>query len=228
MSNLATKAVACVPTQPVRLLLVLGLVLAACWPTLASSFYDLHVLAKTGDAAPGTGFTFKSFKPNPSINNHGKVAFIGVLQNAQGGVAGEGVFVGDGTAGGLEYVSTGDALSATKTIGSVWINHQDVVAFQYRINAAPSPAGVRRYSKASGAWVGETIAKATTVRQAITIDPCLGRILPPYSCPQTIYQRLEAFDNILPDLSLNDSGLIAFTGLVVDDSGVSRYYTKLV
>ena len=189
---------------------------------IASPFYDLHVLAKTGDPAPGMGYTFNSFKPNPSINKDGQVAFIGVLQNGLGAVAGEGVFLSDGMPVSLEWGSTGDALGANKTIGSVGINHAGVVAFQCRMSRAPSPAGVRGYSQATGAWVGETIAKATTARPAITIDPCLGRILPPYSCPQTVCPRLAAFDDLLPDVSLNDDGLMAFTGLGGDDSGGSR------
>lgn len=46
----------------------------------------------------------------------------------------------------------------------------------------------------------------------------LGRIPPPYSCPQTICQRLEAFDNALPDLRL-DSSVVAYTALVLLESG---------
>jgi hypothetical protein len=101
-------------------------------------------------------------------------------------------------------------------------------ALSHRGGDSLSPLAGDEPSPPQYPWCGETIAKATTARQAITMDPCLGRILPPCSCPQTICQRLEAFANLLPDLSLNANGLIPFTGLGVDDSGVARDNVEMV
>jgi hypothetical protein len=62
-------------------------------------------------------------------------------------------------------------------------------------------------------------AKATTARQTVTIDPCL----PWARCPFTQRFRVEAFDNILDPVSLNDSGTVAYLALVLMDDGQSFY-----
>src|ERR1035441_1883629 len=184
----------------------------------ASPLYDYAFIAQTGQNAGATGYKFKSFKSDLSINDNGKVAFIAILDNS-GTTVGEGVFVGDGSLSGAENVSTSDPPATTKTFGSIWINNADKIAAQYRITMAPNPAGVKRYWKSGNSWMADLIAKATTARQAITIDPCL----PQDSCPQTVIQRVEAFDAIWDQVSMNDSDVVAYTGQVNLDSG-TRYY----
>ncbi|MBI3416314.1 MAG: N-acetylmuramoyl-L-alanine amidase [Verrucomicrobia bacterium] len=179
-----------------------------------SLFYDFKVVAKTGDPIqPGDPRTFQSFKPNPSINDNGKVAFIGVIQSGSTKI-GEGVFVGDGMPANLQFLTPSE-ISGNKIFTSVWINNDlDQVAAALRVSGTPHLAYAKRFTKTNPAapyLADPAVAKANTGMHTTTINPCA-----PFGgyCPITFTSRIEPFDDILQDLSMNDSGEITFTGLL--------------
>lgn len=174
----------------------------------ASPFYDYKIVAKSGNTIDG--FAVQSFKRLVSINDHGHVAFIA---EAAGGR--KAVFMAEPSRGGyalrkLTETSSGDYLS-------VWVNNRDEVAASFSaVSQGITSANVRRYAPdGSGAYAITTIAKATTARRTVTVDPCL----PFASCPFTQRFRVEAFDDIVGHISINDTGMVAYTALAVLDTG---------
>jgi hypothetical protein len=90
--------------------------------TLLSAFYTLDLIAKTGQAG------LSSILQDASINDAGKVAFVGQYQDKNQNPAGEGVFVGDGSS--LNDITfTTDPTDPNRTFGpAVQINNSDQVA----------------------------------------------------------------------------------------------------
>ena len=86
-------------------------------PASASPFYDYKIVAQSGQTVGG--FTFQTIKLNPSINDNGQVAFIGVRSGGQS------VFSGDGAT--TTWLSENDNLGH-KEFGSVSINNNGRVA----------------------------------------------------------------------------------------------------
>src|SRR5437867_150391 len=103
--------------RPVAVLSLLAQTVAA------SPSYAFKVIAKSGDS-PG-GFTLNSFKPSPSINDIGRVAFI--AQSADGGKA---VFVAEPS--GNAYLLTKLAETSSGEYGAVSINSNSQVAVSFR------------------------------------------------------------------------------------------------
>jgi hypothetical protein len=95
---------------------------------------DLQVLAKNGDAAPGTaGGTFTGFPSQARINNAGKVAFFGQIGGATGGSNG-GIFIASLTEGIQKVVRLGDTSPAGGTFSFInnvlWFNDSGQVLFR--------------------------------------------------------------------------------------------------
>lgn len=142
------------------------------------------------------GFTLTTFERNPSINDAGKVAFIGRVPGG-GGIFNEGVFVGDGLPGGLQLISTSD-LGPNRDFQTVWINNRNEIAATLISTTAPRTGSVRRYYYEGGSWKYAIVAKGA--------DIVSGQ--PPNGNCQPIYPFL----NIFPNVSMNDDGLVAFSG----------------
>lgn len=188
MHNLATKAVACVPTQRARLLFALWLVLAACWPALASQSYDFKIIAQTGQPLPGTGLTLASIKSECSINDIGTVAFIGVFPNGEG----QGVFrQKSGQA--IQFLTPND-VSSSKEFGSVWLNNSNQLATTLIMNGTYTVDQVRRY-------------------EANTVPGPVYEILERGGSARDLFGNPKyPFDNIFDNLSMNSAGNVAFSG----------------
>jgi hypothetical protein len=89
--------------------------------TVLTGFYNYDVIAKTGQGISG-------ILPEASINDAGKVAFVGQYQDANQNPAGEGVFVGDGNS--LKDISfTNLPASPNRSYGAgVQINNSNDIA----------------------------------------------------------------------------------------------------
>ncbi|MCU0963206.1 MAG: PASTA domain-containing protein, partial [Pirellulaceae bacterium] len=103
-----------------------------CWP---GRFYKFDVVAKTGDTVGAN--TLTGFGDQTSINDYGKVAFVGQV----GAGSFEGVFVG-AVAAAPVWLST-NLVDSGRTFGrAVQISNTDMVVSRDRINGAPPPTRI--------------------------------------------------------------------------------------
>lgn len=190
-------------------------ILTSAFSLSASPFYTYTIVARSG--ADLDGFPAQTLKPAVSLNDHGHVAFIG--QSADGR---EAVFVAEPS--GNAFVVRKLAETSSGDYGSVWVNNQNQVAASFNaVSRGVTSANLRPYTPTGpGApYLVETILKGTTARQPVTVDPCL----PWASCPFTQRFRVEAFDDILDPVSLNDSGTVASPATAIFDNGQPASHT---
>ncbi len=154
-------------------------------------FYDYKIIAKTGDPVGASGYTFHSFKPNPTMNDNGRITFIGALQQSPGVKVGEGVCQYDN--GAVSLISALSDVGANKEFGSVWLNNQNQLATTFLVSGNPTVDAVRRYSGTGSGY--DVIARAGAARD-------------PFGNPR------YPFDNLYKNLSMNNAGAMAFSGLV--------------
>jgi hypothetical protein len=110
--------------------------------------YTYEIIAKTGQSVGA--FTFSGMGNNVSINDSGKVAFVGQL-----GSSGEGVFIGDGSTS-PSNITVGFQ-SSTRVFGSsVQINNTNQVLARDRVSGSPPPSLVR-------IWDGNSTSFFTTI-----------------------------------------------------------------
>jgi uncharacterized repeat protein (TIGR01451 family) len=194
---------------PIRLALVVVLPLLS-QVVSAGPAYDFRIVALSGGANSTTvdGQPLASLKDGPAINDAGKLVFVGTY------AGGQAVLVADTSGGGSTTPTVLDRTPG-REFGGVWINNynNNQACARYRTISPATFSGIKRYTLVGNAWQTEDIAKASTAREYVYIPP-----------GQISYQRAEAFDQIEPDISINNFGFVAFTGLYVDDYGVSRYY----
>lgn len=186
-------------------------------PALGSPFYDYRIIARTGVDLDGSGFVASSISPLVSLNESGAVAFIASAANGRNGV-----FVAEPAGGGFTIRKLAE--TANGSYGSAWLNNnnQEAVCFRATPSRGVTSSNVRRYTPTGpGApYLAEPILKGTTARQTVTVDPCL----PWAGCPFTQRFRVEAFDDILDPVSLNDSGTVASLATAIFDNGQTFYY----
>src|SRR5207302_1602770 len=138
MPNVAIGLAVHIRRQPIKLLLPLWIFTASCLAVCGGQSYSFSIIAQSNQQAGSSGFIFRSFKKNPSINDNGKVTFIGVFDQ------GEGVFLADAN-GGLQFISSSGDVAPHKSFGSVWLNNHDQIATTFLVSGNPTVDQVRRY-----------------------------------------------------------------------------------
>ena len=124
--------------------LAAGLLFSIALPCALAADYSYEVVARPGDQG------LVSFGDAPSINDAGKVAFIGRL------AVGEGVFLYPGASNQLENLATGFA-GPNRTFGrAVQINNNDVVLARDQVSGSP-PTSLLRF------WQAHQAGSATSV-----------------------------------------------------------------
>ena len=152
--------------------------------TLLSGFYTYDVIAQSGQAG------LSGVLPGASINDYGKVAFVGQYQDAQGNPAGEGIFVGNGS-------------TLNDITFSSYANPNRIYGPEVQINNSDEVVAVDRYTSGGTQWRLRTW-------NADGQTNSFGNTWYTYANASSPTQAGYDFDSLASFVSLTDNGNVAY------------------